>query len=268
MTGISNICCLNDGMNRSVRPFSVVGIQRRMRRMIFGGLLAAFAVAWPASLIAQSGALIVAGMSPSPEDAAVFQALADKTRQVLITRGLPAAHVEVLSENVTRQLVLDKLHAVTASTNDEFWLVLYGVSGKSRGGQPALQVGGPRFTADDLKTALDSIPARQFVFIGTGNAGGFLPVLQDRRRTVLSATQADGEPDQPRYPDLWLEVFGEDPRAPFNRIAAEAAARVDATYASSHLAQSEHSLLADPATGQILGPPFGVDLTVTNTPAH
>ncbi|MGA3266388.1 MAG: hypothetical protein ABSE16_06170 [Verrucomicrobiota bacterium] len=254
-------------MNPWAGPLFVVGIWQRMRRMIFGCLLTGFSVAGTGWLMAQSGALIVTGMSPSPEDAAVFQALADKTGQLLIARGLPPAQIQILGDHVTRQLVLDKLRAVTASTNDEFWLVLYGVSGKSRGGQPALQVGGPRLTADDLKTALDAIPAREFVFIGTGNAGGFLPVLQDRRRTVLSATQADGEPDQPRYPDLWLEVFGENPKAPFNRIAAQAAARVDATYSSSHLAQSEHSLLADPATGKILGPPFGVDLQGTNAPA-
>jgi hypothetical protein len=215
---------------------------------------------------AESGALIVTGISPSDEDAAKFFALATETKRLLVERGLPEEHVEILHEKVTRDLVLQKLRAIRLSTNDEFWLVLYGIGGRARGNQPAFQISGPRLTATDLKTALDAIPARQFVFIGTSDSGGFLPVLQDDRRMVLSATREEGEPDQPRFPDAWLKIFGENPKAPFDVIAARAAAAVDAEYSASHLAQSEHSQLADPVTGKILEPPFGVNLDTTNSP--
>ena len=220
-----------------------------------------------AALADGSGALIVTGISPSDNDAAKFLSLATETKRLLVERGFPESRVEILHDNVTRDLVLQKLQAVTASTNDEFWLVFYGISGRSRGNQPAFQVSGPRLTAADLKLALDAMPARQFVFIGTGNGGGFLPVLQGGRRTVLSATREEGEPDQPRFPDAWLKSFGENPHALFEVVAARTAAAVDAEYSQSHLAQSEHSRLADPATGKILEPPFGVNLDATNSPA-
>jgi hypothetical protein len=232
-------------------------------------LLAVLLVSWvqAAAPAAESSALIVTGISPTADDAAKFLSLATETKRLLVERGLPESRVEILHENVTRDLVLRKLQAVTASTNDEFWLVLYGISGRSRGNQPAFQVVGPRLTAADLKLALDAIPARQFVFIGTGDSGGFLPVLQNGRRTILSATKEEGEPDQPRFPDAWVKAFGENPKAPFAVIAARAAAGVDAEYSELHLAQAEHSRLADPATGKILEPPFGVNLNATNSPA-
>lgn len=219
-----------------------------------------------ATLADGSGALIITGLSPSDVDAAKFLSLATETKRLLVERGFLESRVEILHSNVTRDLVLQKLQAVTASTNDEFWLVLYGISGRSRGNQPAFQVTGPRLTAADLKLALDAMPSRQFVFIGTGNGGGFLPVLQSDRRTVLSATQQDGEPDQPRFPDAWLNIFAGNPKAPFELMAARTAAAVDAEYSQSHLAQSEHSRLADSVTGRILEPPFGVNLNVTNLP--
>jgi hypothetical protein len=220
-----------------------------------------------ASLAGGSSALIVTGLSPSEEDATKFLALATETKRLLIARGFQESRVEILHDNVTRDLVLQDLQAVGASTNDEFWLVLYGISGRSHRNQPAFQVSGPRLTAADLKLALAAIPARQFVFIATSNGGGFLPVLQDDRRTVLSATQEEGEPDQPRFPDVWLRIFGENPKAPIKVIAANTAAAVDTEYTEMHLAQSEHSRLADPVTGKILEPPFGVNLEATNFPA-
>lgn len=215
---------------------------------------------------AEPAALIVTGLGPSEDDSAKFLSLATETKRLLVERGFPESRVEILHEKVTRDLVLQKLRAVTVSTNDEFWLVLYGLSGRSRGNQPAFQISGPRLTAADLKTALDALPARQFVFIGTGDSGGFLPVLQSDRRTVLSATKEQGEPDQPRFPDAWVKAFGQNPKAPFEVIAAQAAAVVDAEYTGAHLAQGEHSRLADPATGTILEPPFGVNLDATNKP--
>lgn len=214
----------------------------------------------------ESSALIVVGISPSVEDSTKLQSLAVETKRLLIERGLTPGRIEILNEKATREIVLGKLRAVTESTNDEFWLVLYGISGKARGNQPAFQVGGPRLTAADLKTALDAIPARQFVFIGTGNGGGFLPVLKNSRRTVLSATQAEGEPDLPRFPEIWLKLLAENPKAPFNQVAAKTSAGVEAAYLSSHLALSEHAQLADPATDSILEPPFGVNLDTTNSP--
>ncbi len=208
--------------------------------------------------------LIVVGLiaSDAPEP---IEALAAQTKSNLVARGWDADHVEILSGKVTREQILQKLRSFAGSTRDEFWLVLLGQCGKAQGGFPAFQVSGSRLTAPDLKAALDAIPGRQFVFIGTGNAGGFLPPLRDERRTVLAATQAEGEPDQPRFLPAWVKEFAATPKAPLAEIAARAANDVSEQCKQANMAQSEHAQITDPATGKILDAPFGVNLA-TNQP--
>ena len=203
-------------------------------------------------------ALIVVGLlaSDAPEP---IEALATQTKNNLVARGWAADHVEILSGKVTREQILQKLRGFAGSARDEFWLVLLGQCGKAQGGAPAFQVAGPRLTAPDVKAALDAIPGRQFVFIGTGNAGGFLEPLRSDRRTVLSATQAEGEPDQPRFLPEWVKAFAATPQAPLAEIAARAATDVGEQCKQGNMAQSEHAQLADPATGKILDAPFGVN---------
>jgi RNA polymerase sigma factor (sigma-70 family) len=203
------------------------------------------------------GALIVVGLiaSDAPEQ---IETLAAETKRNLVTRGFAEDHVEILSGKVTREQVLQKLHDRAGSVREEFWLVLLGQTGRTQGGVPAFQVVGPRLTAADLKPALDVIPGRQFVFIGTGNSGGFLEPLQNDRRTVLSATLADSEPDQPRFVSTWVKQFAASPQAPFADLAARAAADVSEYCKQANIAQSEHAQLADPVTGKILAAPFDV----------
>ncbi len=204
-------------------------------------------------------ALIVVGLTASdaPEQ---IQELAGQTRRALIQRGFDEGHVEIFSGKVTREQVLQKLHSLGGSVREEFWLVLLGQTGRAHGGVTAFQVSGPRLTAPDLQAALDTIPGRQFVFIGTGNAGGFLPALASERRTVLSATMAEGEPDQPRFLRQWVKQFTATPQASFADLAARASAEVTEYCKQSNIAQSEHAQLADPTSGKILNAPFGVIL--------
>ncbi len=241
-----------------------------------GGSLALLAAAllWIASgyfssIQAASRGLIVTGLSGSSANTEEFQRLALETKRLLGERGVQMANVEILDGNSGRDTILKKLDDARArlTPGDEFWLVLYGHSGKAAGGVPAFQIKGPRLTAADLKTALDPITARQIVFIGTSGSGAFLPLLQNERRTVIAATNGDGESDQPRYPEAWLAAFTENPQAAVPWIAARAAFLVDAQYHSSQLAQLEHARLADPVTGKILEPPFGLDPATVSGPA-
>jgi len=209
-------------------------------------------------------ALILVGLIPSDAPEPV-ESLAVQTKSNIVARGWAADHVEILSGKVTREQILQKIHSVAGSASGEFWLMLLGQCGKAQGGVPTFQVSGPRLTAPDLKAALDTIPGRQFVFIGTGNAGGFLPPLQDERRIVLSATRVEGEPDQPRFLSAWVKEFAATPKASLAEIAARAADDVSEQYKQANMAQSEHAQLADPATGKILDAPFGVNLA-TNQP--
>jgi len=204
------------------------------------------------------GALIIVGLiaSDAPEQ---IEVLAADTKNNLVARGFDAGHVEILSGKVTREQILQKLHTLAGSVREEFWLVLLGQTGRAQDGGLAFQVSGPRLTAADLKPALDAISGRQFVFIGTGNAGGFVPALASDRRTVLSATMADGEPDQPRFLPDWVKQFAATPRAPFADLAARASVDVSEYCKQSNIAQSEHAQLSDPASGRILDAPFGVN---------
>jgi RNA polymerase sigma factor (sigma-70 family) len=213
------------------------------------------------------GALIVVGLvaSDAPEQ---VEMLAARTRDNLVARGFDSNRVQILSGKVTREQVLSKLREFGGTVREEFWLVLLGQCARAQGGVPAFQVSGPRLTAPDLKAALDTIPGRQFVFIGTGNAGSFLPLLGDPRRTVLSATMAEGEPDQPRFLPAWVKEFGNTPQAAFVEIAARAAADVSEQCKQANIAQSEHAQMADPASGKVLGAPFGATAPLfTNQPA-
>ncbi|HWB61312.1 MAG TPA: DUF3857 domain-containing protein, partial [Chthoniobacteraceae bacterium] len=210
----------------------------------------------------QPHALIVTGLAGSPENAEEFHHLASETQRLLVARGFAADNVVVMADKPTRETILVKLDALKKlQPDDEFWLVLYGAAGMTQGDMPAFQVSGPRLTADDLKKALDAIPAKQFVFIGTNESGLFLPALQNPRRAVVAATKGEGEPDQPRYPDEWIAAFGEKPTASFTWIAARASELVEKEYEDSGIVQTEHARLADPVTGKILEPPFGVDTT-------
>ncbi len=127
---------------------------------------------------AASGALIVAGLSGTSANEEEFERLSGETKRLLAERGIALENVQTLGGKVTREIILEKLAAAarSCSAEDEFWLVLYGHGGRSQGGAPAFQVSGPRLTAPDLKTSLDAIPARQFVFVGTSDSGAFLPL--------------------------------------------------------------------------------------------
>ena len=219
-------------------------------------------------LAAASRGIIVTGLSGSSANADEFQRLALETKRLLGERGLPLENVEILGENTPRDAILKKIADARPdlAAGDEFWLVLYGHSGKAAGGVPAFQIKGPRLTADDLKNALDPLPSRQIVLIGTSESGAFLPLLQNELRTVIAATKGDGESNQPRYPDAWIAAFTEKPQAAVSWIAARAAFLVEAQYKDSQLAQLEHARLADPVTGKILEPPFGLDPATVSGP--
>jgi len=209
-------------------------------------------------------ALIVVGLlaDDAPDS---INALATQTKDNLVARGWEADHVEILSGKVTREQILQKLRGIAGSAREEFWLVLLGQCGKTQGDIPTFQVSGPRLTAPDLKTALDAVPGQQLVFIGTGNAGSFLPALRSDRRTVLAATQAEGEPDQPRFLPAWVKEFGATPKASLVEIAARAANDVSEQCKQAQMAQSEHAQLADAATGKVLDAPFPVPTTAAAT---
>jgi hypothetical protein len=216
-------------------------------------------------LFAAPHALIVVGTTGSSSITNELGGAVDNIRSGLTARGFASDAIEVLGRDpadgkVTRDLVLESLKKQqTLSSQDEFWLILLGFSGRTDEGAPAFQVSGPRLSADDLKSVLDAIPAKQFVFVGTSDSGSFVPLLLTKNRTVLAATREEGEIDLPRFPEAWAETLKEQPKASWKALAAQAAILNDKTYAESNLAVGEHARLGDSDTGRVLEAPFGVD---------
>ena len=228
----------------------------------FGGLAAA-----------GPNALIVIGTTGGGSVSEDLTDAAQTIQAALQQRGFAADSIEVLGAGgpavkITRDLVLGRLKKRTAlAGTDEFWLVLLGFSGLNADDVPAFQVAGPRLTADDLKGALDAIPARQYVFVGTSASGSFVPLLLKSNRTVLAATRGDGEVDLPRFPESWAAALKENPQAGWKEIAARAAVLTEQIYLSGNLATGEHAQLGDADTEKILEAPFGVDAATPPAPS-
>ncbi|MEI9998682.1 MAG: DUF3857 domain-containing protein [Verrucomicrobiota bacterium] len=232
--------------------------------VLFLGAAPAFAAPHALIVIGTTGSASVA--QGSHTDRADHPGGAGAAR--LRSRRDHAAGLGARGPKVTRDAVLGKMkEAQTLAPGDEYWLVLLGFSGRTADDAPAFQVAGPRLDAAALKTALDAIPARQYVFIGTSDAGGFVPILLSARRDVLSATAAEGEIDLPRYPEGWAAALKSDPTASWKAIAARAADLTTKAYVQFNLAVGEHARLGDPATGQVLEAPFGVDLAAAPAPS-
>jgi len=230
--------------------------------------MAAWIACWlisASSLFAASNALIVVGATGSPSVATDLAAVAHGIQEDLKQRGFAPEATEILGLDlekgrITKDKVLESLRRRQAlHPSDEFWLILLGFSGRTDEDAPAFQVSGPRLTAADLKAALDAIPAQQFVFVGTSDSGGFVPLLMAPHRTVLAATRDEGEIDLPRFPEAWEAALKENPRASWKEIAAQAAVLTEKTYTDGSLALGEHARLGDPETGEVLEAPFGVN---------
>jgi hypothetical protein len=215
-------------------------------------------------VVASQNALIIIGTTGGPAVTTDLTSAAQDIHDGFLQRGFAPDAVEILKaqtpgNKITADLVLQSLKKrQTLAATDELWVILLGFSGHSEEGTPAFQVSGPRLTAPSLKLALDSIPARQFILVGTSDSGSFVPILLAKNRSVLAATREEGEIDLPRFPENWAAALKENPRADWKEIAARAAELTEKEYADNSLAESEHARLGDPETGAILEAPFGV----------
>jgi hypothetical protein len=215
-------------------------------------------------LAASQNALIIIGTTGSPSVTTEVAGAAQDIHDGLIQRGFAPDAVEILQaqtpdNKITADLILKSLKKrQTLAATDELWVIFLGFAGHRDDGTPTFQVSGPRLAAPNLKLALDSIPARQFVLVGTSDSGSFVPILLAKNRSVLAATREEGEIDLPRFPEFWATALKENPHAEWKAIAARAAELTEKDYADNSLAEGEHARLGDPETGQVLDAPFGV----------
>lgn len=206
-------------------------------------------------------ALIVVGMPGSQADADTLAQLAQSTRDGVIARG---GTVEIVGPDPdgkpARERILAALGQETRlAESDEFWLFLFGHCAKGRDDKPAFQIKGPRLGAEDLRAALERIPAAKFVFVGAEGSGGYLEVLRLPKCDVLTATEAHGEVSFPRFPEHWVAAFRQAPQEDLRILSARAAEVLEKDIINLGLARAENARLLDSATGKVLGPPFGAD---------
>jgi transglutaminase-like putative cysteine protease len=213
---------------------------------------------------AASQALIVVGLTGSETDRDNFVSIADQVRKGLVQRGFKPETITTLGTDaknkISREAILKAIQSTAGSlqTADDFWLILLGHSGRASDNQPAFQVKGTRLTAGDLQGALRGLKARQTIFIGTENGAAYIPLLKNDRSLILAATDAEGEINQPRFPEKWAAALSENPTWTPVQVAARASQLVEKEYESNMLAQGENAKLYDPISDKILSAPFGV----------
>jgi transglutaminase-like putative cysteine protease len=243
-----------------------------------------------------SRAVIVVGLTAGETQASRLRAQAEKVRAGFLARGLSPEAIQLVGGSsaspARRETVLAALApkpaagapaaigrvsapaiagSAEAPSVDETWIVLFGMIAPGRSGQPALQVTGPRLTAEEFTAAVTELPGKKLVVVATAGGGGFLePLLELPDTEAVSATAASGEINEPRFGEFWADVFSVKPAATFLELAADASKRVEAFYTDSAIAQSEHARLIDRTSGKIVQAPFDDLLkaaAAANTPA-
>lgn len=229
------------------------------------------AVLAPVGLRAESEALIVVGLTGDEKDETHFRELGTKAEELLAKRGLttrllaPSANGQVKKDQVLKAIAEA---SARVNARDEFWLVLLGHGGISKGSEPAFQVSGPRLTASELAAALEAVRGDSKVFLGMDRSGAFLPFLDLPRAEVLTATAETGQINLPRFPEMFLRALAAKPAGSLAELGARASEWVNEAYAGQGLALTETARLRDPKSGQILTPPFGADKAVQTVSAE
>ena len=89
-------------------------------------------------------------------------------------------------------------------------MVLIG-HGSFDGRQAAFNLPGPDLTAADWSTLLGRLSAQRVAFINTASSSGaFLPTVAAPGRTIVTATKTGGERNATRFPEFFVEAFGDE----------------------------------------------------------
>lgn len=200
-------------------------------------------------------AVIVVGLAAGELAERRLQETAGQLHRGFSARGLAESAIVTLGTTgvpVRRDAILQAL-VPTEVPAEETWIVLLGTGAAGRNGLPAFQVSGPRFTAEDLRTALSTLQGHKNVVVATSQSGGFLPPLAELANVdAVAATAASGELSEPRFGEAWAAALLVAPTADFATLAREATKRVQALYAGQGLAQLEHAAQWDAPTHQLV----------------
>lgn len=240
-------------------------MRRRLAVVLFG-----LWVAHPAA--AQTSYLVViVGLGGEPAVSDTFHrwaaALVDAARtrhglaadQVIYLGEDPARDPSRIAGRSTRENVDAALARVAARARpgDRVFIVLIGHGSADRA-ESRFNLPGPDLTARDFARLLDRLGSQTVVFVNTASAsGGFVPVLSGRDRVVITATKTEGERNQTRFAEFFVEALAEDGgdldkdgRVSLLEAFTYARRRVQDVYTQGGEILTEHAVLDDDGDGQ------------------
>lgn len=217
--------------------------------------------------------LVVVGLSGDLENADRFHQWAVTLVDAARGRyGVPAESVIYLGEDPARDpsrisgkstregiaSAIDRL-AGRARPGDRVLIVLIG-HGASATGDARFNLPGPDLTAADFARLLGRLAAQSVVFVNTASASGaFIPALAGRNRTVITATKTEGERNQTRFAEYFVDAFAgnaadadtdKDGRVSILEAFLWARARTADSYQRDGQLLTEHAVLDDDGDGK------------------
>ena len=249
-----------------------------MKRLLLAALVC-LATA-PAAAAQDSHLLVVVGLGGDEENAARFHGWAAALVDAARTRhGLPADHVTYLGEDPGRdpgriagrstregiEAAIGRI-AATARPGDRIFIVLIG-HGATATGEPRFNLPGPDLTAQEFGRLIGRLAAWQVAVVNTASASGsFIPALTGKDRAVVAATRTDGERNQARFGEFFVEAYAtdagdidKDGRISILEAFTWARRRVVESYERDGQLLTEHAVLDDNGDGKGTDTPGGPD---------
>lgn len=154
--------------------------------------------------------------------------------------------------------------ASRARPGDRVLIVLIG-HGASASGAARFNLPGPDLAPADFARLLDRLRAQTVVFVNTASASGaFIGPLAGRDRVVITATRGDGERNQTRFAEFFVEALAsadadldKDGRTSMLEAFTWARQRTVASYEQDGQLLTEHALLDDDGDGKGNAAPGG-----------
>jgi len=215
-------------------------------------LLAAAAL----SAQATSFYLTVAGLGGEPDYEQRFATWAGDFKKAVSSE--PGAKIEVLSgKDATKANILAKLSSFAGQAKADDTLAVFFIGhGTFDDIDYKLNIPGQDISASELSDALNKIPARQLVVLGTSASGGAIEKLQKSQRTVITATKAGTEKNATVFARYWVQAFS-DPGADTDKnqtltgleVYKYAHTKTKEYFDTQKRLATEHSVLEDTGKG-------------------
>ncbi len=214
-------------------------------------------------------ALFVAGLGGEPDYEQRFQSLAREGAGLAGGEALagPQASKQALRDAIARA-------ASGLGEADTLLLVLIG-HGTYDGLSYKFNLPGPDAAADELRSWLDAVKARQIVVLATSASGAALKELAHPRRAVFAATRSGMEKNAVTFPRYFVEAL-RDPAADTDKnetVSALEAFRyatqkTAAFFETQKRIATEHAAMEDPAgVGRVALVRFGAAQAALADPA-